>query len=262
MHCAALHAGLRSATGLRDLSMQQTQPARPSPGASALSCAHCTKRPHCFAELLDDTVLNQLDDLIRVRKVVKRGEILYRAGDTFEYFYMVLAGSFKTVVLRQGGREQIIGFRIVGELLGLEGVGTGTYPCHSVALEDSQICLIPFQALAALGQDVPAIQSHLHRLLGAEITRENRLLMLLGNMRAEERLAAFLLDLSERFAARGYSPLAFNLRMTREEIGNYLGLKMETISRAFSRFNAFGLISVDQKQVRIMDIDSLKAMVT
>ena len=149
---------------------------------------------------------------------------------------------------------------MTGELLGLDGIGTEQHTVDAVALEDSEVCMIPYGRLESLSGAMPSLRSHFHKVMSREIVRENGVMMLLGTMRAEERLAAFLLNLSQRMHSRGYAALEFHLRMTREEIGSYLGMKLETVSRLFSRFQADGLIEVDQKHVRIKDIDGLKAL--
>jgi CRP/FNR family transcriptional regulator len=145
--------------------------------------------------------------------------------------------------------------------MGLDGISTDRHPCDAIALEDSELCVIPFSRLEELSRETPSLQRHLHKIMSREIVSDQSVMMLLGSMRAEERLAAFLLNLSQRMTARGYSPSEFYLRMTREEIGSYLGLKLETVSRVFSRFQNEGLIAVQQKHIRILDIPKLRAIV-
>jgi CRP/FNR family transcriptional regulator len=160
----------------------------------------------------------------------------------------------------EDGRDQVTGCQMAGELLGLDGISTEQHTCNAVALEDSEICAIPFVQMETLSREIHSLQHHFHKVMSREIVRDHGVMMLLGTMRAEERLAAFLLNLSQRFTARGYSHSDFNLRMTREEIGSYLGLKLETVSRAFSRFQEEGHIAVQQKHVRILNVTGLKAM--
>ena len=222
------------------------------------ACANCNLREICLPAGLTTQELDQLDTLVNIRRKVKRGEALYRAGETFDAIFAVRSGFFKSRVTYEDGRDQVTGFFMGGEILGMDGIGHGTHNCDAVALEDSVVCSIPYEKLEELSREVTALQRHFHKLMSREIVRESGVMMLLGVMRAEERIAAFLLNLSQRLAARGYSPLEFNLRMTREEIGSYLGLKLETVSRAFSRFHADGLIEVQQKLVRIIDIEGLK----
>jgi CRP/FNR family transcriptional regulator, anaerobic regulatory protein len=202
--------------------------------------------------------LEKLDHLVYVRKRVKRGDALYRAGEAFDSIYAVRSGFFKTRVTTEDGRDQVTGFSMAGEIIGMDGISHDKHTCDAVALEDSEVCTIPYERLETLSHEIPALQRHFHKVMSREIVRENGVMMLLGVMRAEERLAAFLLNLSQRLHARGYAPLEFVLRMTREEIGSYLGLKLETVSRAFSKFQADGIIAVEQKYIRILSIEGLR----
>jgi CRP/FNR family transcriptional regulator len=206
--------------------------------------------------------MDRLDDLISLRRTSKKGQSIYRAGDRFDALYAVRSGFFKTNVLLEDGRDQVTGFYMGGELIGMDGIGTEFHTCDAVALEDSEVCVIPFSRLEDLSREVQALQHHFHKVMSREIVRDHGVMMLLGSMRAEERLAAFLVNLSQRFTARGYSPSEFYLRMTREEIGSYLGLKLETVSRVFSRFQDEGLVSVQQKHIRIIDIPRLKQVMS
>ena len=222
------------------------------------ACANCNLREICLPAGLTVQELDQLETLVNVRRKVKRGEALYRTGETFDAVYAVRSGFFKSRITYEDGRDQVTGFSMAGEILGMDGIGHGKHNCDAVALEDSDVCSIPYERLEELSREVNGLQRHFHKVMSREIVRESGVLLLLGVMRAEERIAAFLLNLSQRLAARGYSPLEFHLRMTREEIGSYLGLKLETVSRAFSKFHANGLIEVEQKFVRIVDINGLK----
>jgi CRP/FNR family transcriptional regulator len=225
------------------------------------ACSTCGLRELCLPVGLSDEELDRLDSLIYLRKSIKKGTSVYRAGDRFDALYAVRAGFFKTTVLLEDGRDQVTGFYMGGELLGMDGIGTEKHTCDAVALEDSEVCVIPFGRLEELSREMQNLQHHFHKVMSREIVRDHGVMMLLGSMRAEERLAAFLVNLSQRFLARGYSPSEFYLRMTREEIGSYLGLKLETVSRVFSRFQDEGMISVQQKHVRIIDIPRLRHLV-
>jgi CRP/FNR family transcriptional regulator len=226
------------------------------------ACSQCNLQELCLPVGLENAEIEQLDTLVGARKRIKRHQHLYRAGDAFEAIYAVRSGSFKTNVLFEDGRDQVTGFQMSGEILGLDGISTDLHTCDAQALEDSEVCIIPFAQLEELSREVESLQHQFHKVMSREIVRDHTVMMLLGSMRAEERLAAFLLNLSKRFTARGFSPAEFHLRMTREEIGSYLGLKLETVSRAFSRFQDQNLISVQQKHIRILDIDGLKAMLS
>jgi len=215
-------------------------------------------RELCLPVGLTQPEIDRLDDLIHLRRTTKKGQSIYRSGDHFEALYAVRSGFFKTNVLLEDGRDQVTGFYMGGELIGMDGIGTESHTCDAHALEDSEVCVIPFSRLEDLSREVQALQHHFHKVMSREIVRDHGVMMLLGSMRAEERLAAFLVNLSQRFTARGYSPSEFYLRMTREEIGSYLGLKLETVSRVFSRFQDDGLVSVQQKHIRIIDSPRLK----
>ncbi|MDI6745681.1 MAG: fumarate/nitrate reduction transcriptional regulator Fnr [Rhodocyclaceae bacterium] len=226
------------------------------------ACSQCNLRELCLPMGLSDGELDQLDHLVEVRRRVQRGQHLYRGGDPFEAIFAIKTGFFKTDVLLEDGRDQVTGFQMAGEILGMDGIGSEKHTCNAVALEDSEVCIIPFAELESFSREISALQHHFHKMMSREIVRDHGVMMLLGVMRAEERLAAFLLNLSQRFTARGYSPTEFNLRMTRGEIGSYLGLKLETVSRAFSRFNEEGLISVHQKHIQIRDAAGLKKLLS
>jgi CRP/FNR family transcriptional regulator len=225
------------------------------------TCSSCSLRELCLPVGLSSDDMDRLDRLVLVRRPVKRGEYLFRANDPFDSLYAVRAGFFKTKLLLEDGREQVTGFQMMGELIGLDGIGTERHTCDAVALENSEVCVIPFERLEHLSREMEVLQHHFHKVMSREIVREHGVMMLLGSMRAEERLAAFLLNLSQRLMARGYSPHEFNLRMTREEIGSYLGLKLETVSRVMSRFQDDALITVAQKNIHIKDSAGLRRVV-
>ncbi|HMV20145.1 MAG: fumarate/nitrate reduction transcriptional regulator Fnr [Betaproteobacteria bacterium] len=224
------------------------------------ACSNCNLRELCLPVGLTEDEMQRLDDLVSTRRRVKRGDYLYRAGQGFDAIFAVRSGFFKTDVLLEDGRDQVTGFQMAGELLGLDGISTEHHTCNAIALEDSEVCAIPFSRLEGLSREIHNLQHHFHKVMSREIVRDHGVMMLLGTMRAEERLAAFLLNLSQRFTSRGFSHSEFYLRMTREEIGSYLGLKLETVSRAFSRFQEEGFIAVQQKHIRILDIPGLKRL--
>ena len=226
-----------------------------------VSCTSCNLRELCMPAGLCMEDLEQVQSIVYARRRVKRGESLFGAGDDFTAIYAIRSGTFKTSVVDGEGREQVTGFHMAGELMGMDGIGTERHTCDAVALEDSEVCVMPFDRLEGLSREMVALQHHFHKIMSREIVREHGVMMLLGSMRAEERLAAFLLNLSQRLSARGYSPHEFNLRMTREEIGSYLGLKLETVSRAFSKFQEDGLIAVQQKNIRILAPAGLRELV-
>ncbi len=226
------------------------------------ACSNCSLSELCLPLGLAENDLNQLDLLINQRLTLKRGEHLYRAGTAFESLYAIKRGFFKTHALTEDGREQVTGFHMTGEIMGVDAISTDNHACHATALEDSEVCEIPFARLEDLIRQMPALQRHFHRIMSREIVRDQSVMMLLGNMRAEERVAAFLLNLSQRYAARGYSPNSFYLRMTREEIGSFMGMKLETVSRTFSKLQEEGYIAVERKLVSITDMSRLKALLS
>ena len=224
-----------------------------------VTCSSCNLRELCLPKGLDDEDLTRVEKIVYARRRVRRGEALFNAGDEFHSIYAVRSGFFKTTILNEDGREQVTGFQMAGEIIGMDAISNDKHTCDAVALEDSDVCELPFEQLEELGRKLPALQRHLHKIMSREIVREHGIMLLLGTMRAEERLAAFLLNLSQRFAARGYSPLAFQLRMTRQEIGSYLGMKLETVSRTLSQFQGAGLISVRNKAVKILDMKGMQS---
>ncbi|SRR6266571_215044 len=237
----------------------------PGPGVNLAhlktACSNCNLRELCLPVGLTREQVVTLDELVYARRKVRRSECLFRAGDPFRSLYAVRTGFFKTRLATEDGRDQVTGFQMAGELLGIDGIGTDRHTCDAVALEDSEICVIPYSKLQELSRRFEPLHHHFHKVMSREIVSDQSVMLLLGSMRAEERLAAFLLNLSQRFTARGYSASEFILRMTREEIGSYLGLKLETVSRAFSKFQDDGFISVKQKHVHILDVVGLKGCI-
>jgi CRP/FNR family transcriptional regulator len=204
--------------------------------------------------------LARIDEVISTRRKVKRKTALFRSGDKFHALYAIRTGVFKTCMTSEDGRDQVTGFQMAGEIVGLDGIVNDHHTCDAIALEDAEVCVLPFDRIGELSREVGALQHHLHRIMSREIVREHGVMMLLGTMRAEERVAAFLLNLAQRLQARGFSRSELVLRMTRQEIGSYLGLKLETVSRTFSRFAQEGLLEVDQRHVRIVAVDRLRGL--
>jgi CRP/FNR family transcriptional regulator, anaerobic regulatory protein len=234
---------------------------RVKPQAFKVACSSCNLRELCLPVGLSQDDLERMDTLVATRRTVGRGEMLFRAGDEFQSLYAVRTGFFKTCVSSEDGRDQVTGFQMAGELLGLDGISSDRHSCDAVALEDSQVCVIPFGQLEELSREFTDLQRQFNKIMSREIVRDHGVMLLLGSMRAEERLAAFLLNLTQRLQARGFSPSALILRMTREEIGSYLGLKLETVSRTFSKFQDDGLLEVKQRQIRILNQAGLSKLV-
>lgn len=231
------------------------------PDTVKAACSNCNLRELCLPLGLSATELEELDQLVAARRTVPRGEALFHSGDAFASLYAVRTGFFKTSVGSEDGREQVTGFQMAGELLGLDGISLERHACDAIALEDSQVCVIPFHQLEELSLKFGELQRHFHKIMSREIVRDQGVMLLLGSMRAEERLAAFLLNLTQRLHSRGFSASALVLRMTRGEIGSYLGLKLETVSRSFSKFHDDGLLEVKQRQIRVLDEDGLRQIV-
>jgi CRP/FNR family transcriptional regulator len=223
-------------------------------------CASCSMRELCLPVGLDREALRTLDEMIGSRRKLRKGDALYRAGEAFGHLYAVRVGSLKTTVLAEDGREQVAGYHMLGDIIGLDGIGSERHGCDAIALEDTEVCAMAFGRLEELARSLPALQHNLHRFIAREITRDHDVMLLLGSMRAEERLATFLINLSERYRRRGYSSTEFVLRMTREEIGSYLGLTLETVSRLFSRFQEEGLLQVQGRAVKILDLAGFRSL--
>lgn len=204
--------------------------------------------------------LERLDTVVSERRRVGFGQTLFAGGTPFRSLFAVRTGFFKTIVRSEDGREQVTGFQMAGELLGLDGIGTGLHQVDAIALEDSELCVIPFEQLETLSRDFASLQRQIHKVMSREIVREQGVMMLLGSMRAEERIAAFLLNLTKRLGARGYSSRSLVLRMSREEIGSYLGMTIETVSRTLSKLQSQGVLTVDKREISVEAPDRLAGL--
>ena len=204
---------------------------------------------------------DQLENLTQTKRQLRLGETLYRPGDHFFALYIVRSGFLKTTLIDRDGREQITGLHMSGEMLGVDGIATDIHTCAAIALENTEVYLIQYHQLEDKNQDCNALQHFFRKILSQEIRRKETMMMLLGTMRANERVATFLLNLSQSYLARGFSRYEFYLRMSRAEIANYLGLKIETVSRILSSFQAMGCIETQQKHIVIHDLEKLRRMV-
>ena len=231
------------------------------PNLTRNTCQHCALNSTCLPEGLTVESREAFTALIFHHKRLQAGQALFRVGEAFHNLYFVKTGSLKTMVLMDDGREQVTGFHLAGDVLGVDAISFSTHSSEAVALEDTYVCAIPFVQLSHMSQRVESLQTYVQRLLAREVVRDQGLLLLLGRMQADERVAAFLLNLSKRFAARGYSPLEFTLSMAREEIGNYLGLTLETVSRCFSRLKNAGVLRVENRRIRILNPDALQQVI-
>ena len=246
---------------LKPLTDIEAQAAAISAKTIKVACSNCNLRELCMPMGLSESELNRIDDLVAVRRKIKRGTPLFRNGEKFTNLFAIRSGFFKTSIASEDGRDQVTGFQMAGEVMGLDGIVNDFHTCDAIALEDAEVCVMPFDRIEELSREVNALQRHVHKIMSREIVRENGVMLLLGSMRAEERLAAFLLNLVQRLHARGFSKNELVLRMTRDEIGSYLGLKLETVSRTFSKFAEDDIIEVKQRYVRIVGPEALQDIV-
>ena len=226
-----------------------------------VACSNCNLRELCMPMGLSTQELLRVDELVTTRRAIKRGTTLFHNGEKFTSLFAIRSGFFKTSVNTEDGRDQVTGFQMAGEIIGLDGIVNEQHTCDAIALEDAEVCVLPFDRIEEIAREVNSLQRHVHKIMSREIVREHGVMLLLGSMRAEERLAAFLLNLVQRLQARGFSKSDLILRMTREEIGSYLGMKLETVSRTFSKFSDDGIVEVKQRHIHICDADALKRIV-
>lgn len=225
-----------------------------------LACNDCGLYQLCLPVGVEPEELELLDHIIKRRRPLKRGEHLFQLNTPFKSIYAVHSGSIKTYIPTEDGNEQITGFHLPGELLGLDAISTRQHACAAKALETTTLCEIPYEKLGELAKEIPSLQRHMLSIMSQEILHDHSLLTLLGKRSAEERLAALLLSLSERYRQRGFSPVELVLSMSRNDIANYLGMVVETVSRLFTRFQEEGLLQVDRKRVHILSLEMLTAV--
>jgi CRP/FNR family transcriptional regulator len=226
-----------------------------------VACKNCSLATLCLPMGLTPDDVERLDAIVKRNRPLHRGDHLFRQDDGFHSLFVVKTGSVKTYAPSEDGGEQVLGFHLPGEIIGLDAISHNRHGCSAKVLETSAVCELPFERLEELAATVPSLQHQLFRLMSKEIGDETHMLMLLGKKNAEERLAAFLLSLSNRFKRRGFSAMDFYLSMSRHEIGSYLGLAVETVSRLFTRFQDEGLVRVERKHIQILDRDALEALV-
>ena len=225
-------------------------------------CPNCPVRSLCLPVDLDEHAMGRLDRIIQLRTTVRRKAKLYRPGDRFNALYAIRLGTFKTTVLAEDGCQQVTGYHMAGEIIGLDGIGDERYTCEATALEDSEVCVLPWNEIDRLAADMPELRRNLYRVISRDASREQSMMLLLGSRTAGERLAIFLLNVADRYRDRGYSSCEFVLRMTREEIASYLGLKLETVSRLFSSLQENGLLQVQGRAVKLLDVPRLRRAVS
>ena len=211
-----------------------------------------------LARGLDSDELSLLRPLLAKPVQFRKGDALCTRGRSFAALYAIRSGSCKSVLLGRGGEEQVAGYHILGDVVGIDGLGSHVHECDVIALEDTQACRVPFDTIETFSRLSDRFRSNLQRLLLQEYSRSQMRCLVLGTMCADKRLAVFLLDLSARYAARRLSSCEFVLRMTRAEMGSHLGLKLETVSRAFSRFHEQGVLQVQGRLVKLLDLAALR----
>lgn len=222
-----------------------------------VACQDCTLYQLCLPIGVNEADLALLDRIIKKRRAVNTGEHLFRAGEAFHSVYAVKSGSFKSFTFAEDGSEQVTGLHLPGELFGMDAISTGAHCCNAVALERSAVCEIPFDRLEELAGRLPSLMRQLLRIMSKELSRDKRILQI-TKRGADGRLAAFLLSIADRFHERGFSRNEYHLSMSRVDIGNYLGLADETISRLFTRFREQGLLQVNRRHIKLLDVPRLQ----
>ena len=225
-----------------------------------VSCGNCRLNTICLPLALENDDIAQLDEIIQRSKPLQKNQHLYREGDDFQSVYAVRSGTIKAYKTTDDGREQVTGFYFPGEILGMDGISNNAHASSAKALETSAICEIPFASLERLSALMPNLQRHFFQLMSHEITEDQQLITLLSKNSADERVAALMLSISGRNARRKLSATQFRLPMSRVDIGNYLGLTVETVSRVFSRMQKMDVLRVDNKEIEILDVEGLRSM--
>ncbi len=224
-------------------------------------CSTCMMGSVCLPVGMPASEVAKLDELVKERLRIAKGQPLFLHGTSLDALFSLRTGSIKSQIVEASGHHQITGFYLPGEIVGLDGMFDGMHSSTSIAMEDSEVCVVKLDDIDEVSRYVPTLQHQVRHLMSKEIARSHQVLLALGSMRSEQRLAAFLINLSQRLAALGYSPTEFIMRMSREEIGNYLGLTLETVSRLFSRFARDGVIRVNQREIKILDMAALNELV-
>jgi len=233
--------------------MDKSNVSRGQIGACAIHCQDCSISQLCIPYSLNETELERLDTIIERKKPIQKGSEIFKAGEPMKCLYAIRSGTLKSYTITEQGDEQITGFHLAGDLVGFDGISSGHHPSFAQALETAMICEIPYDTLDSLSTSMPKLRQQILRLMSNEIVEDQSMILLLSKKNAEERLASFINNLSVRYAARGFSPKEFRLSMTRGDIGNYLGLTVETISRLLGRFQKSGMIAVKGKYITVLD---------
>ncbi len=242
----------------QNIELTDELPVKPCPHEYQASCSNCRLGSICLPFALESREIDQLDSIIQRSKPLQKGQHLYRESDHFQSVFAVRSGVLKAYRTTDDGREQVTGFYFPGEILGMDGISNNLHASSAKALETSAVCEIPFTALEKLSATMPQLQRHFFQLMSREIAEDQQLITLLSKSSADERVAALLLSISTRNARRKLSPTQFRLSMSRVDIGNYLGLTVETVSRVFSRLQKLQLLKVENKEIEILDVDALR----
>ncbi|AGH81696.1 fumarate/nitrate reduction transcriptional regulator [Psychromonas sp. CNPT3] len=233
--------------------MEKSNLTRVQTGGCAIHCHDCSISQLCIPYSLNETELDRLDNIIDRKKPIQKGQEIFKAGEDMKCLYAIRSGTLKSYTITEQGDEQITAFHLAGDLIGFDAISTGIHPSFAQALETSMICEIPYDTLDELSTSMPKLRQQILRLMSAEIVGDQNMILLLSKKNAEERLASFIYNLSNRFAMRGFSPKEFRLSMTRGDIGNYLGLTVKTISRLLGRFQKSDMIAVKGKYISVLD---------
>lgn len=224
------------------------------------ACESCGVRELCLPVSLDGEALSLMDDLVKRRAPLKKGDYLFRTGDKFKSLYAIQYGSMKSYGLTIDGKEQVTGFHLTGEVLGMDAIDEDVHHCNAVALEQTEICELPFSALETLQTDVPSLQRDLNRIMSREIRRDHHMLLMLGSTTVEQRMARFLINLYERLQKRGAKDNVLSLSMTRQDIGNYLGVAFETVSRQLAHMQDLGILEIKNRNIHLLDVEAIEAI--
>ena len=224
------------------------------------ACESCGVRQLCLPVSLDGEALSLMDDLVKRREPLKKGDYLFRTGDKFKSLYAIQYGSMKSYGLTVDGKEQVTGFHLTGEVLGMDAIDEDEHHCNAVALEKTEVCELPFTALETLQNEVPSLQRDFNKIMSREIRRDQHMLLMLGSTTVEQRMARFLLNLYERLQKRGATDNTLNLSMTRQDIGNYLGVAFETVSRQLAHMQDEGILEIKNRNIHLLDVETLEAI--
>ncbi len=224
------------------------------------ACSNCNLHELCLPRGLNAEDLGKLEHIIKGSRPINKGDAIFRAGDTFSSFYAVRSGSVKVYIMNETGEEQIVGFYFPGEIIGFDAIDQHQHICSAVAMEVTTFCSLPYNKINEICMEIPDLQNQIFRLMSRELSSENKLLLTISKRNAEERIATLLVTLSSRFHSLGYSAKEYNLPMSRQEIGSYLSLTIETVSRLFTKFQRNGLVTINKKAIRLDNLPALHSM--